>query len=948
MSDSQELSLLVPESLTENINARVEAIQPFLSALSTEQKLKFSKTLVISDYVFKQAQQNADLIKLLASSSSSIDWLAEEQALNQLLSSASNDQDVKRILRQWRHRFFTGFTHARINQLITIEQECADISAAAEILVRQSYQWVFTRHISTWGEPLDSDGSIQNLIILAMGKFGGAELNFSSDIDLIFLYPSDGETQNGPRKIEHQVFFTRLGQQLIQLLADKTGHGFVFRVDMRLRPYGDSGALAISYAAAEEYYQDQGREWERFAMIKAKAITGTEQEQKQFYQLIKPFVFRRYIDFGVLESIRDMKSLIEKEVRRKSLNDNIKLGSGGIREAEFIAQSLQIIRGGRLPQLQVKSFSEAVVQLVECEMLDQHKAKYLVEAYWFLRQVEHLIQQIDDQQSQQLPENELDQWRIATALNFSDYASLLKAVNQQREVIAKEFKEVFRLQQESETSAASFNLNHLDEGDLKHLFEQDVEEAFQNFVMKELDQFVESVNFQQLSAKGKARLELLVPKLIAGVSECENPQATFGRILNLLKAINRRTAYLVLLAENPPILNQLIRLCSQSQWIGQLIAQHPVLLDELLYANNLYHPDSGDELIAQLREQMLRIEPDDEEQQQEQLRFFKQTNELRVAAAVLNGSINVRKASRYLSDIANAVIDSVLQLSWRKLCQRHGTPLVADATSEQCRGFSVIGYGKLGGEELGFGSDLDLVFIYEAEADALTSGDKAISNGQFFTRLAQRIISSLNIRTLGGVLYEVDMRLRPSGNSGLLVSHKNAFQEYQQKEAWTWEHQALTRSRCVAGDKNLCAWFEQVRNQIIAIPRNDQKLKQEVIAMREKMRANLDKSNQEYFDIKQGQGGMVDIEFLAQYWVLKCASEMPEVAWPSRTTRQFILLAEHGRIERGIVEQLLEAYRQYRELSNFQVLKGESSLVERMKVSSLVSEVNAIWQQWMS
>ncbi len=873
-------------------------------------------------------------------------WDLWQQALADQMSACTNDLAAKQILRRWRSRIWALIGIRHVMQSTLIQRECGDIAKASDLLINSAYQWLLPHHCLQWGEPKNARGQRQDMLIVAMGKYGGYELNYSSDVDLLFFYVDDGETTGGRRSLEHQTFYVRLGQQLIALLADNTRDGFVFRVDMRLRPYGDSGPLAMSFAAAEDYYQEQGREWERFAMIKARVINGYAEEQQEFYQLIRPFVYRRYIDFGVLESIRDMKKMIETEVRRKGLTNNIKLGSGGIREAEFIVQSLQLIRGGRLTELQEPSFAKAMSLLADNEIIESAMAQKILNDYWFLRRIEHMLQIMHNQQTQFLPENELDQLRLVNALGYDDWPPFENQLKQSMSRIASEFKAVFRVDEHEgggDDSANTFSLDMLAEEDVAQWFKQADQQQI-NEISKRLQSFTDSLQFQQLTTRGRERMEALLPVLMEVIAQQENAIETLARVLNLLSAITRRTAYLVLLTENPPVLEHLVKLCGQSEWIAHRLAEFPILLDELLYPNHLYKPLSQENLQQQLHQQMLRIEPDDEEQQQEQLRIFKQINELRVAAAVLNKTFNVRKASRFLSQIAQSILSVVTLLSWKKLCGRYGVPNIEGASREVLKGFSVVAYGKFGGEELGFGSDLDIVFLYNAEPEQPTQGEKSMTHSLFFTRLAQRIINTLNMRTISGVLYEVDTRLRPSGNSGLLVSHIDAFQDYQLYEAWTWEHQAITRARGVAGDEFLIQWFDGFRHHILRQQRESDKLKQDVLEMREKMRSNLDRSSNDLLDIKQMPGGMVDIEFIAQYLVLLHAARFPEQHWTCRTTRQFILLNELRVLPNPVVADLIEAYRDYREKTNILILTGQEKRLQQSLVEGNRAKVLQHWK----
>ncbi|MCO7225666.1 bifunctional [glutamate--ammonia ligase]-adenylyl-L-tyrosine phosphorylase/[glutamate--ammonia-ligase] adenylyltransferase [Pleionea sp. CnH1-48] len=874
------------------------------------------------------------------------DFEAIQQQLEESLNNTTNLVLAKQLLRQWRRRCMAHIAFRDVLGLSEIEQDFADISYCAELLVRQAYDWLMPGFCKQWGEPFNRQGERQNLLILAMGKFGGRELNFSSDIDLIFFYQTDGETQNSQRKLAHQTFFIRLGQQLIALLAEVTRDGFVYRVDMRLRPYGDGGPLAMSFDAAEDYYQEQGREWERFALIKARLLTGRAEEQRQFYEMIRPFVFRRYIDFGVLESIREMKTMIEQEVRRKGLKNNIKLGAGGIREAEFIAQALQLVRGGRLPELQERHFLSVLPLLEQEQLLPKGSGAELSQAYLFLRRTEHLIQAMYDQQTQTLPDKEMDQLRLATALAFETYEAFLIHLDYQQQTVRRHFSAVFEASVSNEPDVESLP-DIMDDDFIQQLFGS-VNEDEQRLLTQEIEAFTA----MSLSDQARKRLLRFLPQLLTFVGQQENPRQVLQRLFRLLKSIVRRSSYLVLLAENPPVLEHLVRLCSQSFWISERLAEFPMLLDELLYPNSLYHPLSKQELVEELNRQLLRVEPDDEEQQQEQLRIFKQTNELRVAAAFLNDTIDIKMLSRLLSGIAEAVVLATMRLAWHQLCHRYGVPQIDGASPDCLRGFAVVGYGKLGGEELGFGSDLDIVFLYDAEPESETLGKKPITHSLFFTRLAQRIIHMLSVRTMSGVLYEVDTRLRPSGNSGLLVSHIEAFHDYQEESAWTWEHQALLRARVVGDDSTLNERFNEIRRLVVQRNRDEQQLRDQVIDMRIKMRQNLDKSTEDSFDIKQGSGGMVDIEFIAQYLILKHGHCIQDEEIPSRTTQLFRLLEHLETVAEDDVELLNESYRWYRRQVNLNLLTGAQVWGEKdhpvaKQLKQHQQRVKEQWSQWL-
>ncbi len=899
--------------------------------ISPEHLKNYQQAALLSPWVMSNLLKDIDfyLSQLIQTNpfDFSVTQLAEH--LTQELNPCNNDILAKAILRLWRHRFFTLVAIRNTLPKHNFEQELDDISSGADQLILSAYEWLYPRFCQQWGTPKNQHDDMMHLVILAMGKYGGKELNFSSDVDLIFFYEADGKT-NSQRQLEYHTFFVRFGQQLITLLADITEHGCCFRIDMRLRPYGDGGPLAMSFASAEDYYQHQGREWERFALIKARPITGSEEEKKQLYRLLRPFVFRRYIDFGVLEAIRQMKQLIEQDVRKQSLQSDIKLGAGGIREAEFIVQALQLIRGGQKTELQESSFLKALETLLHLHIYPKKDVESLRQAYLFLRRIEHRLQMLHDRQTQQLPTQSLAQIRVAQALSFSDWQDCEKSIEQARHTIKKQFHQLFRPAYKDNEQKTS---HYSSITDINHLFStQSLSSYFKTLSAEDIDhihevlnQFFQGQTYQSMSIKGQNRLHNVLPLLMPEIAKYPQPLETLKRLLHLFRAIARRSAYLVLIIENPPILEHLVKLFSQSIWISEQLSQLPLLLDELLFPNSLYHPLSDHALQQELERHFLRIDPNDEEQQLEALQHFKQTNELRVAAAFLNHPMDIRQTSLMLSTIAQTIIQKIGFLCWQQICTKHGVPHIESASIHEMTGFAIIAYGKLGGEEFGFGSDLDLIFLYRGDPDTLTQGTHPVSHYQFFTRLAQKIIHRLNTRGLSGVLYTVDTRLRPSGQSGHLISHIDAFAQYQQESAWTWEHQALIRARCLCGDDHLQTRFSQIRHQQIGKTRLKASLKEEVKTMRQKMRDNLDTSNHDHFDVKQGPGGLVDIEFLIQFLVLQQAADYPQISWSTRTTELIEQLVSLKVLSNTAGIELIDAYRHYRRLTNLQRLTQSQS-----------------------
>ena len=820
----------------------------------------------------------------------------------------------------------------------------------------------------------------QRMVVLGMGKLGAKELNLSSDIDLIFCYPNSGGTVDadalgtglaadvaltapahrcsGQRYLDNHEFFTRLGQKVIQSLDKITADGFVFRVDMRLRPYGESGALVLSFDAMEEYYQDQGRDWERYAMIKARVVAGDSDQGAVLIAMLQPFIYRRYIDFSVIDSLRSMKRMITQEVKRRRLQNDLKLGPGGIRDVEFIAQSFQLVRGGRDRDFQQRRLLRVLTSLGEKALLPVAVVTQLAAAYIFLRHSEHLLQAYNDQQTQLLPVDEYPQSVLAFAMGFGSWKDYLQVLDSHRGLVSECFAGVVSDPADSTAPTASAAEDWIElwldsserEPALEQLQLSGHESAAE--VLSRLEQLRAAPIVQRLQPEGRRRLDAFMPLLLLRVSGAEQPSATLLRIFPLIEAVLRRSAYLLLLTENPGALKQLVILCAGSPWVASQLSRHPVLLDELLDASSLYQVPEPAELKSELQQQMLRIEAGDLEGQMEGLRYFKQAHQLRVSAAELGGQLPVNRVSDYLSTLAEVILQQVLAIAWQFLSAKHGSPQGLQGVDDQ-RGFIIVGYGKLGGLELGHSSDLDLVFIHQAAANHSTDGPKPIDNSMFFTRLGQRIIHILTAQTPMGGLYEVDMRLRPSGESGLLVSSLQAFADYQYQRAWTWEHQAIVRARVVAGDWQLQQDFSELRRQLLCQPREPVKLRAEVVAMRQKMRghllpAGLESREPPIFHLKHGSGAIVDIEFMVQYAVLAWAEQYPALAVYSDNLRILTTLADEGLISALQSEALIDAYKVFRARAHRLSLLGQPSEVPAADYQQLRTVVLDSWATLMS
>ena len=878
-----------------------------------------------------------------------VEKLLADELTHYLGDKACSEEQVMRDLRLFRRAHSAAIAVLELADKLPIESTSLRISLLADCIMTVAYDWSFQFYRTRFGTPRGKNGRELQLLIIAMGKLGGMELNFSSDIDLIFLYPEDGETHGGERSSDNHRFFRRVGTLLIKLLDEVTADGFVFRVDMRLRPYGDSGALVMSLAQAEEYYQEQGREWERFAMLRSRVVTGEPQDKLTLDDIIRPFSFRRYIDYGVIESIRNMKEMIQREVRRKGMTGNIKLSAGGIREIEFIVQSLQLIQGGRDKRLREKNVLKVLPLLVDAKMLPLQTQQDLYRAYRFLRRLEHCIQELAEKQTQQLPSDPHEQKAICDAMGYQDWQALSNQLATWQSLVNSHFNDLFGEERQQALTQDEFYRalaeGHVDQSQLKDkLITQNQQhisdEALISFI-EQVDRFLGESSVVNLSAKGSKRLKTFFPALLAACLETETPDVTLTRLLRVLRAILKRTAYLELLSENPPILQHLVDLAGQSEWVVARLSEYPVLFDELLYPNSLYEPLQAADLQSELQQTLLRIDERDEEELLDTLRAFKQINELRVAAALLAERLSISQVSRYLSQLAEVILQTSVEQCWRILVKKHGVPQGLSGQVEDC-GFAVIGYGKLGGVELGFGSDLDLVFLFNQPVDEKTTGNRPLNNSRFYTRLAQKLIHFLSTRTNLGLLYEVDMRLRPSGASGLLVSHIDAYHDYQLESAWTWEHQALIRARFVAGDVKMQPKFKSVRLKTLNKKRELTQLKKDVVDMRHKMRQQLEQKKAGCVDLKQTPGGLVDIEFMAQYF---CLAEPSLGDIPYSTVECLKLAQSENMLESGDARLLIKTYRLYRNKLNEMALLAQGRFVNVKTFGENIEAVQDVWRK---
>jgi [glutamine synthetase] adenylyltransferase / [glutamine synthetase]-adenylyl-L-tyrosine phosphorylase len=850
-------------------------------------------------------------------------------------------------LRRARRRELARIAWRELTGRVDAATTLAALTAFADGAIATACDHATAALASRYGVPRNSAGEAQPFTVVGMGKLGGGELNFSSDIDLIFLYPDGGAT-DGPRPVDNFEYFTRLGQKLIQLLDATTADGFVYRVDMRLRPFGDSGALVSSFAALEDYLQQHGRDWERYAWVKARAVTGREAYAALFRDVVRPFVFRRYLDFGVFESLREMKGLIAREVERRELRDDIKLGRGGIREIEFIVQAFQLVRGGGDPRLQPPSLLTVLPRLAGQKLLPPEAVVELRAAYDFLRRLENRLQMHADEQTHRLPEGEVRQARLATAMGAADYGVLLAALHGHRERVAAHFAALllaneatappagaeFQASFSAATSAAELAL------------------ALEPFGVDEtgaslLIELRSGSYYRRLDEEGRRRLHALLPRLLAAAARVPDPVPTFGRVLGVVEAIGARTAYLALLNENPLALTRLVDICALGRFLAGQVAAFPLLLDELIDQRLFDEAPSRAEFALELGLRA-REAPGDGEQGAEALRHFQRAAVFRIALFDLTGRLPLMQVSDRLTDVAELILERAMAYAWREMTARYGEPIAGTREAPRSCGVAAVGYGKLGGYELGYGSDLDLVFLHDSAGELQeTRGPKVIDNAVFFLRLGQKIVHLLTALTAAGRLYEVDMRLRPSGKGGLLVTHIDAFVDYQRTEAWTWEHQALLHSRAVAGSPEIRAQFERARVELLCGHVRRATLREDVRHMRERMRRELSRAKDGEFDLKQDPGGVADIEFLAQYWVLRWAGDYPPLVTYSDTIRQLESVGSAGLVDHRMIDELVDAYRCYRSLTHRLSLEEGRAVVPAAAHAVARARTTAVWDAVM-
>jgi [glutamine synthetase] adenylyltransferase / [glutamine synthetase]-adenylyl-L-tyrosine phosphorylase len=940
-------------ALTQRALESFEAIPELVAARDAAPatlRESLQRVFACSDFIAQSCARDARLFpKLIADGDlerrlAHADFIARAPALPATLP----EPEVMSLLRQWRKRELVRIAWRDLAGWADLEETLADLSCFADSAIGAAHDYARQTLVQRYGEPRSQSGVSQPLVVLGMGKLGGGELNFSSDIDLVLLFPEHGDT-DGVRSIANEEFFTRLGQATARLLHTPTVDGFVFRVDMRLRPFGDSGPLVASFASFEDYLQRHGRDWERYAYIKARPITAVDAYAEIYRNAVRPFVYRRYIDYGVFESLREMKQLIEREVERREMADHVKLGPGGIREVEFIVQAFQLIRGGRQKSLQTPRLLEALPQLDGDRLLPAEVVTDLHAAYTFLRRLENRLQILADQQTHQLPKDDLSRERIALAMDLPDWSALLAQLDVHRKAVLRHFQSVV-FSRESDTNAVRVDLGRFwDTPEEQSALAESLQRAGfteATEVARLLLELRGSALVRKLDDPGRRRLQALLPLLMTDIAASSSQLVVLRRVLRIIEAIGQRSVYFALLHESGYARRGLIELCARGEFLAKQIAAHPLLLDELIDERASSEVPSRATLAHDLVLVMQQLAEDDPERQVEALCHFQQAAFFRIAVSDLAGRLPIMKVSDRLTDVAELIVERAMELGWRQIVQQFGVPMCGEGSERRAVRIAAAGYGKLGGMELGYSSDLDLVFLHDSIGERQeTDAARPLDNQVFFIRLAQRMVHLLTMHSRAGRLYEVDVRLRPSGKGGMLVTSIHAFADYQRKEAWTWEHQALLHARAVAGASEVRTEFERVRLDVLQHNVRRETLRDEVRSMRERMRKELSKARPGQFDIKQDAGGVADIEFLAQYWALEWARDYPPVAMFSDTIRQLESVASADLVPQATVDVLTATYRAYRTRTHHLSLEDRSPIVGAEEFVDERAAVTRIWDE---
>ena len=844
------------------------------------------------------------------------------EALAALVAGTAVAGDTGATLRRARTWLMLALIERDLGGAASLDEVCTAMTGFAELATSRALRGAAQELVARHGRPLDALGRPQDLLAIGMGKAGGNELNVSSDLDLVFVFREDGESEgvDGVGRIASSDWMHRLARRAIELLAEYTGDGFVFRVDTRLRPNGDSGPLVASMGMLEQYFYAQGREWERFAWLKGRVLADSgvagdaarSDDEAALERIVTPFVFRRYMDYEAFAALRDLHTMIRGEVARRAARDpgalDVKLGRGGIREIEFTAQLFQIVRGGRDPALRSRSTLETLATLVDRGLLPADEAQALARAYRLLRRTEHALQYREDAQTHRLPHDEADREQVAAMLRMPR-AEFDAAIAADTDLVARIFDRLLAPEGDDDEGARDGEAN---EGEL------DAE------VRRRFDAFRGGPRYGAARPETRAAIE----RLLAAAVQRRTGNAGLVRLVDLLDTVCRRPAYVALLGKYPEAFARVLRILDWAKWPADYLMQHPVVLDELLDGQLLDQADYA-AWSRQLRERVDAARHDGEpdvERQMDVVREAHHAQVFRLMVQDLAGRLTVERVSDHLSELADRVLDLAIDLVWATLRLRFRDP----------PRFAAIAYGRLGGKELGYTSDLDLVFLYDDDDERAPEA---------YAHLAQRLSGWLSARTAAGLLFEIDLRLRPNGVAGLLVSKLGAFEAYQRESAWVWEHQALTRARFSAGDRAIGERFEAIRRDALSQRRDLSKLRDEVIAMRRKMHEGHPNRG-ELFDLKHDRGGMVDIEFLVQYLVLGHSCDHAELLDNVGNIALLGRAAGFGLIDAELARRAADAYRRYRKLQH--QLKLDDAAYARVAPDTVAAERDAVVALWQA
>lgn len=947
-------------SLTNILLNRIDSLKKSVDACSLDIRLNekieadLIKVMLFSEFVSASLIRDPSILSELTSSGD-LEKIYSKQTFKVRLEKAISPKEedpvrVKEILLKTKLYESVRIAWRDLSGAATLEETLSDLSNLAQAILEKAIKSICDETSERYGIPVDSDGNFQNLVVLGMGKLGAEELNFSSDVDLIFVYPKEGYT-NGEEMISNEAFFTKVCRRFLRLFSSGTHEINFYRIDTRLRPYGDGGPIVMSHFAFEAYYQAQGREWERYAMIKARPVAGDIQSGNALLKGMNSFIYRRYFDYDSFDSFREMKNRITLQVKNKKLKNNIKVGPGGIREIEFFGQLFQLVRGGVEPDLQERKILKVLDLLQDHNCIQRSVKQALKNAYVFLRKVENRLQEYADLQTHEIPNSREQKMILSLSMGYQSWQDFEKNLVRHLETVHHHFSQLLVSEEQEHVNKEIQDLKELwiNINDPQFVADSKFIHGYKEpeRVLGILGSLEEHPNTKRLTPNGRKKLERLIPVLVSKISRQDDPETILIKIIDLIITIERRTCYLSLLLESKGALETLIKLAKKSPWIISFLVRHPALLDELIHPATLYSPPGRQALEKEMSSRMAGIPKDDIEYLLEELCIFRQINYLRVSAADVSGNYPLMKVSDHLTYIAETVLNQVLQIFWNILTRKYGFPeRIDDQDADHC-GFAIVAYGKVGGLEMGYKSDIDIVFLHRGEP-GFTKGDgKNIDVIRFYSNLGQRIINSLTMHTSAGKLYGVDMRLRPGGNSGMIVSHIDAFEDYLNSQAWTWEHQALIRARCVAGDKMLWSRVNDIRYKVLTRKRAPQTLKNEVVDMRERMRTERLKTEKDCFDLKQSRGGIVDIEFLVQYLILQHAREFPDIIFWTDNIRLLESLDGEGIITGCESERLQTAYIVMRKAIHRLNLQEKSQKIPEAELTQIRQHVVDIYQKYL-